>query len=410
MEKLKQSVENDISELRKIMMQNQSVFSQAINKINEIKYTQKVDMTDEHRELCNNEYKFIESVTYKLSAFKNFLLLANMEAGKMLYRDFYSLCTYLESLSLTVLDSFQILCTLIESNMKTGLLEKKVDEIPIFQFRMISYLEAYSFIYDQCYINEEVEKQTQNFGIDIRKKQIIKSYTSVDIPTLQATHQVIQQCYLNKKDTYTKEDIERIVEAFYQLKVPAHFCEAFKTKLNKSIEKRVRETTNPCTRQQLKLGLTDKEYKEKLKQIKEYYNGYTGEILKPIKEEQKSYLAMLMIELGYDRKDINQFYQDVNRNNLVDNVKMDGIKEFYMLYSKIEFYSKKKFELQELLEEATSYLFELFGCMEEDYGFWYQEFQAVLFKMKMMIPNTFDYEYAQAELLVEKEKQKRKGF
>lgn len=414
MEKLKQNIEKDINELKRTVLENKKDFSDSTNKINAIEFEKNVDMTDSYIEFCKNEQEFIEMAAYKLSAFYNFLGLVNMEQGKMLYRDFHALCTYLESLSFPILDSFQVLCTLIESNIKTGLLEeeKKIEAIPTFQFKMMSYLEATSFFDEKRYTDEEIEIQGLSLGLDVREKKVIRSVTAADIKTLQQTHQTIQQYYFNKEDTYTKDDVLKIVDAFKQLKVSPRFCEAFKTKLNKNIEKRAKEVTNSFKKQPIKLGRSDKEYKEKLKQIKEYYNGYTGEILKTVNEEKISYLAMLMIDLGYDRKDINQFYQDVNRNrsNFMEKNKIDCMKEFYMLYSKIEFYSQKNFELQELLEEAVTYLYETFGCMEEDYNFWYQEFQNILFQLKKRLPNTFDYEYAQAELLLEKEKQKQKEF
>lgn len=410
MEKLKQILEGDMNKLKEMLQENKKQFCDATNQINVLESQKNVDMTDGYIELCKKEQQFMETAAYHMSALQNFLVLVNMEKGKVLYRDFNALCTYLESISFATLDTFQILCTLIESNIKAGLLEeeKKIEKIPFFQFKMMSYLEIHSNFYNRQYTDEEIERRGQILGIDVREKKIIKSDTAVEISTLQMTHQMMQQCYFDKKDTYTIDDIQKIVNALKQLKVPTRFCEAIKTKLNRNIEKRLVQSNHPYIRQQIKLGLSDKEYKEKLKQVKEYYNGYTGEILKPIGKEQMIYLAALMIELGYDKKDINQFYQDVHRSNLQNNAKIDCITEFYMLYPKLEFYSKDNFELTGLLEEATSYLFELFGCVEEDYSFWYLEFQNVVFKLRMRIPNTYDYEYNQAVSLAEKEKQKSK--
>lgn len=107
-------------------------------------------------------------------------------------------------------------------------------------------------------------------------------------------------------------------------------------------------------------------------------------------------------------KKINQFYRDVIRSR--GNLRVDSITEFIKMYSKIQFYSKGNFALEELLEEAVTYVYETFGCRKDEYDFWYQAINDVVFRLKMMISDQYDYEYEQAKKFLEQQKQKRKEF
>ncbi len=128
-------------------------------------------------------------------------------------------------------------------------------------------------------------------------------------------------------------------------------------------------------------------------------------------EDEIDHLASLMIQLNYDRKRINQFYMDFKRSKMrsaKNRQAKNSIEEFAELAFDIEFYSKNIPRLKELEKDAIDYLYESFRWGEPDCRSWYQEFQNIVFKLKMSIPADYDSKYARAMRLATEEEQKRK--
>lgn len=412
-EKFRQFLNDGLKSLQEYVLLNKKILTDDDHMQNQNKQNSVFPQFDMMRVdlLSRDRNDYIRNTLIRLSFFKNFIRLTNTIEENQLFHDFKGLCDYLEGNAFPTSDVIQIIFFFIENNLKVIVKEVDVKTIPPFRFTIASVSEMAEFY--QLSDEEISSLRMRCNDIEDCGEQIKTDESFVPTSQLLSTHHTIQKHYLDKLDTYTESDIKKVIDAFYQLKVPGKFCGKLERELRKELQKREKksisipkqESSNKKVSSSL---LTDKEYKNFIKEIREYYNEYTGEVLKPMTKEGVTRIVSKMIWVGYTRKSINQFYQGVNKSMRVE--KKDSITQFMEQYDQFEYYSKDNLEIQQWLEEATTYLYEIFGCFSEaDYAFWYQEFQSVLLQMNWKIPNTFDYEYMQAQNLFEQEKQKRKN-
>ncbi len=361
----------------------------------------------------NNLVDYIKKILAQLTLLKDMMRLANISKEQQLFHDFAPLYTYLDTNGFSMSNIIAIIFHLIEHNLKVMKEVEDITTIKPFEFRIATMDEFVKFLQLS---NDEVSQLLKS-GISLEVFGIELKPNAKFIPTylIEQTHQKIQKHYLNQLDTYTALDIQKVIDALYELKMPGSFCGAFENKLKKELQKRTNNQMNVEKKEHPKsissTLLSSKEYKEMIKVIKNAYNEYTGEFLVEMNEDEIDHLASLMIQLNYDRKRINQFYMDFKRSKMrsaKNRQAKNSIEEFAELAFDIEFYSKNIPRLKELEKDAIDYLYESFRWGEPDCRSWYQEFQNIVFKLKMSIPADYDSKYARAMRLATEEEQKRK--
>lgn len=244
----------------------------------------------------------------KLFVSKNYLRLIQIWRKKIkieLFYDFEPLCILLKCANMKATDCFKILITSIESNIATGFLDDNVDnnQIVKFQFKVADSEKDLGETVVNI-ISEDLGLEEENYKLCCENEKIaFRENPSIDLTTMKLAHNTIKIHYLEKKETYESEDIEKIVTAFSKLQIPANLCQSFQIVLEKNLSKRHQKTQKDSIvykKSQLSKqtdSITTAEYKAIRKQIETSYNEYTGKILIPITEESRNQIARLMIQL-----------------------------------------------------------------------------------------------------------------
>ena len=377
MENLKRILEQELENLQNKMQQNRHLLKPFTGGKKEDNFFQLLDDKAASLLKKDNQNTYIKYFIFRLSLVKSFLKLVE-NPQLYLFQNLKGMCNYLEILSIPTTDCIEILLSCIENNIKLGLLEEHSDitSSSIFQFTIVSTSEFLSFFKLEKTILSHLEEK-KYFGTIV---------DTVEIPMslLQSTHRVIKESYFQKKNTYTSADIKKIITAFHQLQIPGYFCGSFEKQLKSNLEKRKKQTVvSTQTKEKISDRLDIKQHLKIQKIIQIYWNDYTGKVRKAMTEEEIQYVASLMIQLKYDREEINCFFRSA-KQLLKKDIK-NSIEEFISLYDRLDFYSRDDINLKQLQEEAVAYLLELYGCYSKDYDFWYQEFQSVVFKIRMQI-------------------------
>lgn len=175
----------------------------------------------------------------------------------------------------------------------------------------------------------------------------------------------IRSSYFDKKETFTKEDINVVYVSFIRLRVSHIFAQEIRKILTDKYNKRTNNTfvySSKKENHQLKDNLiTDKEYKKILKEIKKYYNLYTRELISDdLTSEEREHIASLMVRIGLEQYKIADFLKTtemLSKTYTYDYFK-NHIEEF-------EFY------FGEELNQVFEYMKEIENCnSEEDKEYW----------------------------------------
>ncbi len=391
----------------------------AIEKFKNYLETEMINIKEKlynYRKKTNRENWNMKDMTFSSIQYLGYrdILMFLKNKRSNLFGNFYVISLMLQDSGLRGVDCFQVIVYLIERNIENGILEEKDIESK----KCYKMLDITNNMVDQIMLGEYYGIYTIRDEANARKK-LKSGPVPLEMNTLIYTHKQLQECYLDKKHSYTESDIQKIIEILYKLGIDSCLCSNIETSLKKEVKKGEKESnaqkehSTKSVVYEVKSAntniITDKEYKEIRNQIAGYYNEYTGEVLKPITDEEMIQISSLMIQLGYDREKINQFYMAVIRSK--GNIKMDSVTEFLKLYPKIEFYRKHNpILLDELLEEGIDYVYETFRCKKDEYDFWYRAIYDVVFQLKMRIPNKYDYEYEQAKQFLEQARQKKKEY
>lgn len=187
----------------------------------------------------------------------------------------------------------------------------------------------------------------------------------------------IRSSYFDKKETFTKEDIDVVYVSFIRLRVSHIFAQEIRKILTDKYNKRTDNTfvySSKNENHQLKDNLiTDKEYKKILKEIKKYYNLYTRELISDdLTSEEREHIASLMVRIGLEQYKITDFLKAtemLSKTYTYDYFK-NHIEEF-------EFY------FGEELNQVFEYMKEIENCTtEEDKEYWIMGINEELSKLQ----------------------------
>ncbi len=287
-----------------------------------------------------------------------------------------------------------LLLYIMEKNIETGYLEDPKN-ISKFEFQSFSFGELKKF-----FIHNSKTKLNDHVLIQIEKCDYIHPMSPIENARMINAHHILLEKYFNQREIFEQKDIDCIVDAFNKMNIESTTCHALEAILSNQLKKRKKYNellSKPTFQQPLvssKKYLNDKEYKQLLHQVREYYDEYQGKIIQSMDENTVIYIAGLLISLGFSKKELEDFF----RANERDNVEKypNAIAEYNQLYEKLNYY-KNHSNIQDQINCIQSYLGEIFICSDDEYQFWKLSIREELQKAKQQIPYAYDYEYELAE-------------
>lgn len=358
---------------------------------------------------------FIDKAILEKAENANIIRLLNVPKDKWplyteIFNEFAILSKKLEAAPLYSSEKVTILFTFLERNIASHILEaetKAFDQKAIndYKFKTMTSEEAYELIRSEKYgyllnsPNEELSKE------DLLIKEDILTFTEshiFDLTDIVNNHQNIFDHYLNKKDDYTKDDINIILNTLKSMKVSEIIVEYVRIILNRKLEKRLKAQTkivikkevSPVNSPKTKKYLSDKEYKTIKKELASYYDLYNSKLIRPLSYEEMIYCVNLLIKLGESKDTINLFVMNAEKSILSTN----PITKYLQYYEKLKYYSEITGDF-DTLAEIEEYFKEIFICNDTDYVFWKCNIANLLNKEIDLLSLRSDYEMNEAKKL-----------
>lgn len=343
--------------------------------------------------------------------------------------DFLSvfLNSYYESKKLSSRIIVEALFFFIERNVKLGLTDEKISDVGLMTdgFNIISFLldlknkkyEGNSFLDRYVNLNEQVISDLEAredkvyFLTSIGKPFDLEEQRTV-LANLKMQHSIIKMFYLDKKDSYTREEIEFVVRALDRLGC-SHVTGCVREYLINKLEKRTKkEEINVSSMS----SVFSTEIKSKpMISKKEHYelsgilSGYMDmELIRPLRALSKNeiaYVVDILVRLSYPTTQIEEFirlcYKELRNSDEYFDVICDDI------VSKVSFYDIDSPLVADILNNIKCYLDEYIQVKEnnsEDALEWKSLIEEEIYKIEEFIPKDSEFEKEEIFKLV-KEKE-----
>lgn len=331
--------------------------------------------------------------------------------SEMITDDFQHLSLYLLSSPLKGKESFNVLMGFISLNIKKGLLDYPGDVLIIDSLiaerRGLNSKKIFDLFIGEnlnTLLNTEDEKLSDG-EIQVKKTLLEISEESAGLKQDQFLdyHRVIQSSYLDKADSYKKEDIDKIIASLDGLGVCSELCQRIKATLNRELSKRMKKDSinsyvikrkQPSKESKY---ISDAEYKQIKKEIGKYWDTYKMEAKKDLTEEERLYCAYLLLKIGTDSDLVRTFFHRTEEKSDLEN----PIGFYNHTYDKLKFY-EQKCNFQQSLDNIQDYLQEIFITNSEDYQFWKDEIKKELSTMVQKLPQSYEYELRKASAYCKK--------
>lgn len=330
---------------------------------------------------------------------------SNMES-EMITDDFDHLSLYLLGSPLKGMEVLDILMDFVSLNIDKGLLEQPsrvvILDSSIAQKKGLS-LEKVSELSEGGALNSLLNtSDTELSNEDIKVKQILlevskESNSGQKLHQFLTYHQDLRDSYLNKTDSYQKEDIDKIISSLDGLGVCLELCDKIRATLNRELSRRLKKTSinsyvvkKEQSNRKSKYIL-DTEYKQIKKEIGQYWDIYKMEAKRDLTEEERLYCAHLLLKIGTDSGLVRTFFYRTEEKTDLEN----PIGFYNRTYDKLKFY-EQKCNFQQPLDNIQDYLQEIFITSSEDYQFWKDEIKKELGTMVQKLPQSYEYEVQKA--------------
>ena len=255
----------------------------------------------------------------------------------------------------------------------------------------IDTYEVYFHYFNKCVTTKDIYAATKGdytpMKSAIEQDQDVLSKLSncgfeyqLDLNSVFTNISSIKENYTDIPNTYDEKNILKVFKAFLNLGVSIYIAEIIENELLSRLNKRsktksqvsvteVKKTTEPQTNKYI----NDKEYKTLLKQVKKYYNPYTGELTTEIlTSEEREYVASLMVRLGFEQ------YKLANFLNKTETVAKTYTYDYFKGHIE-EF----KFYFGEELNQVFEYMKEMETCIDdEDKEYWIMGINEELTKLQ----------------------------
>lgn len=385
------------------------------------------------KELINSLHKQIESIIpkeileqYMESLFELYINLSKLQRMTKMSKEewkkedlvsssFYGISFYLEDSSLSAREKFHVLMSLIEKNIPNGILDRSKETIVVdddnlgtnnyytrTQIDEMLTSEAYLSLLDRD--NSELTPQEIVLKNDL-SILLDQSIIEERADALVKNYRQIKKHYFDKKVIdengivqidLSQEDIEKVMDSLDKFGIKSDLYQSIKYLLEKDLKKRQKQEENKVShsiigsKEPTKKLLTDKEYKQKKKEIKKYFNTYTGEVQRPLSNEEVLYCAHLMLEIDEHPDIIRKLFMRTGQEIA------NPITKFVQQYDKLKYY-EEKLGLEDSIKIMQESFQELFIANDEDYLFWKNVINQELNKAESHLSGKYEYELEQAK-------------
>lgn len=360
---------------------------------------------------------------------------------KEIFGDFPILSVYLEHSDLSDREKYNVIAYFIEKNIESGFLEEDsytLDgrKLMNHKFKTISSEKVMRMLYDGS-LNEFMNRDDEECTVlELQQREEIYENRDLfikDISDIISHNKVLYERIVNKYTNYTLEDVVIGLEVLKLLGASPEILESVKKHLIFNYEKRLQSETElseiseieVCLRllkqdeekinkiketvktrkkeltqkseqvqqeieiqQATKKYLTDKEYKEMKKHIRQVYDAYNMKLLKAVTYEELIHIVSLMLQIDMNEFEIIRFislaYQEME----------ETVPSYEDTIAKLNYYYNC-----EQLETLNSYYEEVKNSIGEDNNFWQNEYLKELKTLTSSIPNGYKYEIEEARKL-----------
>ena len=343
----------------------------------------------------------------EINTIREFFKRINESDDKALLTDFIKFSETLEELPMTPKERAQIIIEAFKKNTRSGILSVDdfstsfvidANKIVTVKFKTISDYQIFKmfksgtildFIYqDEENITPEVRAQIDEL-ID-RKDEYCLDTIKIYDDTLR-----LYELLIAKDGKQTDDEIALVGKIMLSNRLSQNnvndVIKYLTNKRNKQLEKQAKKEASefvvvkPKVEEVKKSNLvTEKEYRQIKKEIRQYYDLYHMELVSEIDYETMIRITSLMLRIGVNKDEIKRFISKVKDTFVMSD---NSITNFVHEYDRLTYYFED-YDLKNILE----YLEEIFICSDEDYLFWKDEIKKELDKLLSRITYKYDYE------------------
>lgn len=332
---------------------------------------------------------------------------------KTIFMDFKILSKLLADSNLNNREKLSILIEFVEKNISTGILEdaqmESVDILDLDRKKLKLTVNERFNLQDANYVNDLLRKSKQELTereIEI-KEELEKnkkiSTESKNMSKIIINSRMIKDHLIDKGTSYITDDIKEVVIAFKNLNVTEDICNCVKYILEKDLEKRITKESAKkpvydlyIPQEHSKKYLTDKEYRQIKKELRNYFDFYNMKPVRELSQEEIMYCASLALKLNINKDTVRLFFIIMEKQYNNDN----PIAQFIQNYNKIKYY-EERFELEESVDIINEAIKECFIVSAEDYKVWKEMIKLELDEINKKMPKNYEYELVKASSDIE---------
>lgn len=366
---------------------------------------------DSNKSEVIRRYSEYQAMFIELNTIKNFFNNIDKE-DQALFTDFIKLCDLLKHLPLNSREKAQLVIEAYRKNVNSGILSVTefdnffiidANKLVTVDFKTISTEQVFKMykegtILDFIYVDEALQDDETKAQIDElleRKDEYCMDSMKIYDNTVRMNE------LLFKKDSRQTDDEIKVIEGILRhdrvsesvINDVVNYIVSKRNKLA-SREERERKEKEVVIRpvQEVKRTsnlVTDKEYKQLKKEIREYYDLYHRELVKDVDYNTMIDLVSKMLKIGVHKDEIKKFISIVKDTLTYSE---NSITRFVSEFDRLNYYYDE-YDLENILD----YINEIFICSNEDYEFWKEEVRVELSRLLKQIEHKYDYELVVAK-------------
>lgn len=343
----------------------------------------------------------------EINTIREFFKRINESDDKALLTDFIKFSETLEELPMTPKERAQIIIEAFKKNTRSGILSVDdfstsfvidANKIVTVKFKTISDDQIFK-MFKSGTILDFIYQDEENITPEVRAKidELIDRKDKYCLDTIKIYDDTLRlyELLIEKDGKQTDDEIALVGKIMLSNRLSQNnvddVIKYLTNKRNKQLEKQAKKEASefvvvkPKVEEVKKSNLvTEKEYRQIKKEIRQYYDLYHMEIVSEIDYETMIRLTSLMLRIGINKDEIKRFISKVKDTFVMSD---NAITNFVHEYDRLNYYFED-YDLKNILE----YLEEIFICSDEDYLFWKDEIEKELDKLLSRIAYKYDYE------------------
>lgn len=343
----------------------------------------------------------------EINTIREFFKRINESDDKALLTDFIKFSEILEELPMTPKERAQIIIEAFKKNTRSGILSVDdfstsfvidANKIVTVKFKTISDDQIFK-MFKSGTILDFIYQDEENITPEVRAKidELIDRKDEYCLDTIKIYDDTLRlyELLIEKDGKQTDDEIALVGKIMLSNRLSQNnvddVIKYLTNRKNKQLEKQAKKEASefvvvkPKVEEVKKSNLvTEKEYRQIKKEIRQYYDLYHMEIVSEIDYETMIRLTSLMLRIGINKDEIKRFISKVKDTFVVSD---NAITNFVHEYDRLNYYFED-YDLKNILE----YLEEIFICSDEDYLFWKDEIEKELDKLLSRIAYKYDYE------------------